>query len=89
MAFVLRVGVVSHLLRARPAAAAHYPLGELTSLASADVREVSDALGSVIETLVPELALLAGMTVITALLDWRLTVAVAGDPAIRADGTAA
>ena len=34
-------------------------------------------LGSVIDVLVPELALLAGMTVITALLDWRLTVAVA------------
>ena len=78
MALRLRVGVVSHLLRARPAAVAHYPLGELTTRASADVREVSDALGSVIESLVPELALLAGMTVITALLDWRLTVAVAG-----------
>jgi ATP-binding cassette, subfamily B, bacterial len=67
-----------HLLRAAPQAVARFPLGELASRLGSDSNRVSDTIAAVIETLVPDLALLAGMTVITALLDWRLTLVVLG-----------
>ena len=77
MALRLRARLVAHLLRVPPAAVAGYPLGELTSRIGADVRQVAGVIGTVIETLVPDLALLAGMAVVTAAIDWRLTLIVA------------
>lgn len=73
----LRVGVLGHLLRVRPADAARYPQGELANRVSADARQVADTVGTVLESAVPDAALLGGMAVITALIDWRLTLAVA------------
>lgn len=73
----LRTGVLSHLLRVRPADAARYPQGELASRVGTDARQVADTVGTMLESLVPDAALLVGMAVITALIDWRLTLAVA------------
>ncbi|HEX9063638.1 MAG TPA: ABC transporter ATP-binding protein [Streptosporangiaceae bacterium] len=73
----LRVGVFTHLLHVRPAEVARYPQGELASRVSADASRVADAVGTVFESLVPDAALLTGMAIITALIDWRLTLAVA------------
>jgi ATP-binding cassette, subfamily B, bacterial len=74
----LQVGMVSHLLRSAPRAVARYPAGELASRLSSDAGRVADTVTTAIETLVPDLAVLAGMTLITALLDWRLTLIVLG-----------
>jgi len=78
MASRLQVGLVSHLLRSAPRAVARYPAGELANRLSSDVGRVADTVTSAIETLVPDLAVLTGMTLITALLDWRLTLIVLG-----------
>jgi ATP-binding cassette subfamily B protein len=74
----LRTGLVAHLLRARPGAVAGYPLGELTSRTGADAAAVASTVTEAVETLVPDVAVLAGMAGLTALLDWRLTVVVLG-----------
>ena len=74
----LRAGLVDHLLRATPRAAARYPLGELTNRVGADAATVSDTVAHMMDTAIPDSAVLAGMTVITVLLDWRLTLVVLG-----------
>ena len=78
MASRLEVVMVSHLLQSAPRAVARYPAGELANRLSSDARRVADTVTTAIETLVPDLAVLAGMTLITALLDWRLTLIVLG-----------
>ena len=78
MTLRLRAGVFGHVLRAAPKTVTSYPLGELTSRIGPDVRQVTDTVGTVFETLLPDLWLLAGMTAVTALLDWRLTLVVLG-----------
>lgn len=78
MTFRLRAGVFGHVLRAAPKSVTSFPLGELTSRIGPDVRQVSDTVGTVFETLLRDLWLLAGMTAVTALLDWRLTLVVLG-----------
>lgn len=72
----MRVGVVDHLLRATPRSVGRFPLGELASRLGSDASRVSDTVITAIETLIPDLAVLAGMTAVTALLDWRLTLIV-------------
>ena len=74
----LRTALIAHVLRAEPAAVARYPLGELTSRIGTDAAAVADAVAATVDTLIPDAAVLAGMTVITALLDWRLTLVVLG-----------
>jgi ATP-binding cassette, subfamily B, bacterial len=74
----LRVGVVGQLLRATPHSVSRFPLGELASRLGSDANRVSDTITAAIETLIPDFAVLAGMTVITAMLDWRLTLIVLG-----------
>ncbi len=74
----LRVHVVGQLLRAAPGSVNRFPLGELSSRLGSDASRVSDTITAAIETLIPDLAVLAGMTVITAVLDWRLTLIVLG-----------
>jgi ATP-binding cassette, subfamily B, bacterial len=74
----LRTGLVEHLLRARPGTVAGYPLGELTSRVGADAAAVASTVTEAVETLVPDVAVLAGMAGLTALLDWRLTAVVLG-----------
>lgn len=74
----LRVGLIDRLLRAAPPQAGQYPLGELASRLGSDTGQVSDTVAAAIETLIPDSALLAGMTVVTAMLDWRLTLIVLG-----------
>jgi ABC-type multidrug transport system fused ATPase/permease subunit len=76
MTLRLRAGVFGHVLRTAPHAVTRYPLGELTSRIGPDVRQVTDTVGTAFETLLPDLWLLAGMTTIAALLDWRLTLVV-------------
>jgi ATP-binding cassette subfamily B protein len=78
MASRLQVAIVSHLLRSAPSAVARYPAGELANRLSSDAGRVADTVTTAIETLVPDLAVLTGMTLITALLDWRLTLVVLG-----------
>lgn len=78
MAVRLRTALVAHVLRAEPGAVGRYPLGELTSRIGADAVAVADAVAATVDTLVPDAAVLVGMTVITALLDWRLTLVVLG-----------
>ncbi|TVZ02952.1 ABC transporter ATP-binding protein [Trebonia kvetii] len=70
----LRAVVTGRLLRAEPKAAAAFPLGELTNRLGGDTMRVSDTVTATLDTLLPDTVLLAGMTVITAALDWRLTV---------------
>jgi ABC-type multidrug transport system fused ATPase/permease subunit len=74
----LRTGVIDHIVRVAPRDAARFPLGELTSRVSADAARVADVVTDVIGTVIPDLATLAGMTTITAFLDWRLTLVVLG-----------
>lgn len=74
----MRVSLVDHLLRASPRATSGFPLGELSSRLTSDTNRVSDTVIAALETLVPDLAILVGMTAITALLDWRLTLLVLG-----------
>jgi ABC-type multidrug transport system fused ATPase/permease subunit len=74
----LRTGLVAHVLRAAPRAVAGFALGELTSRVGADTDRVSDTVTAIVDTLIPDTAVLAGMTVLTALLDWRLTLVVLG-----------
>ena len=74
----LRAALVDRLLRARPRAVAAFPLGELTSRLGGDTVRVSSTIAVIVETLVPEVALLVGMTVIAAALDWRLTLIAVG-----------
>ncbi|HEX9033921.1 MAG TPA: ABC transporter ATP-binding protein [Streptosporangiaceae bacterium] len=78
MTLRLRTRMAGHLMAVSPEASGGYPLGELTSRLGADVRQVCDTIAAVIENAVPDLTLLAGMTVITAMLDWRLTLVVLG-----------
>ncbi len=73
----LRAALVARVLGAEPRAAAAFPLGELTSRLGGDTVRVSSTIAVIVETLVPEAALLAGMAVITAALDWRLTLVAA------------
>jgi ABC-type multidrug transport system fused ATPase/permease subunit len=74
----LRTAMVAHVVRAEPGAVARYPLGELTSRIGTDAAAVADAVAATVDTLIPDTAVLVGMTVITALLDWRLTLVVLG-----------
>lgn len=74
MTLRLRIGLLRHLMRVSPALTARFPLGELSSRLGSDAGQIADAVSAVIETIVPEVALLTGMIVITALLDWRLTL---------------
>ena len=74
MTLRLRLGLLRHLMRVSPARTARFPLGELSSRLGSDAGQIADAVSAVIETIVPEVALLTGMIVITALLDWRLTL---------------
>jgi ATP-binding cassette subfamily B protein len=76
MVAMLRAGIVDHVVRVAPRHAARFPLGELTSRVDADAARVADTLVGVIDSVVPDLATLAGMAAITALLDWRLTLVV-------------
>ena len=78
MAARLRAGLVSHVLRAIPHRLAAYPLGELTSRIGTDTVQVADTVAGITETVIPDLAVLAGMIAITAALDWRLTLVVLG-----------
>ena len=74
----LRAGLVAHVLRIAPRDAAQYATGELLNRVSADTARVSDTVVAIADTLLPDSVLLAGMIVITALLDWRLTLVVLG-----------
>jgi ATP-binding cassette, subfamily B, bacterial len=74
----LRAGLVVHVLRAAPRDVGRFALGELTSRLGADAAQVSDTVTEMVDTLIPDTAVLAGMTVLTALLDWRLTMVVLG-----------
>ncbi|HUZ35572.1 MAG TPA: ABC transporter ATP-binding protein [Streptosporangiaceae bacterium] len=74
----LRATLVGHLLYATPRAVSQYPLGELTSRVGTDAVRVADTVTVIMDTLIPDSAVLAGMTVLTALLDWRLTLVVLG-----------
>lgn len=78
MTLRLRAGLVTHVLRAPWPAVARFPLGELTSRLAADAAAVSETVAATVETLIPDSAVLAGMTIVTALLDWRLTLVVLG-----------
>jgi len=78
MTLRLRAGLVTHMLHAAPQEVARFPLGELTSRLGADAAAVSETVAATVETLIPDSAVLAGMTVVTALLDWRLTLVVLG-----------
>jgi ABC-type multidrug transport system fused ATPase/permease subunit len=78
MSVRLRTGLVAHVLRAAPRVVAEVALGELTSRVGADAARVSDTVTEIVDTLIPDTAVLAGMTVLTALLDWRLTLVVLG-----------
>jgi ABC-type multidrug transport system fused ATPase/permease subunit len=78
MAWRLRTTVLGHLLHAAPRRVAAFALGELTSRLSADTADVADAVAGCTETVIPDLAILAGMIAVTAVLDWRLTVIVLG-----------
>jgi ABC-type multidrug transport system fused ATPase/permease subunit len=74
----LRAAIIGHVLAAEPRSVAAYPLGELTSRLGGDAVRVTGTVAVVVEDLVPDVALLAGMTAVTAALDWRLTVVVLG-----------
>jgi ABC-type multidrug transport system fused ATPase/permease subunit len=77
----LRSAVADRVLTAEPTASAAFALGELTSRLGGDTVRVSDTVTATLDTLVPNAALLAGMTVVTAVMDWRLTlVAIAVIP---------
>jgi subfamily B ATP-binding cassette protein MsbA len=78
MAGQLRIGVIDNVIRIVPRDAARFPLGELASRVDADAVRVADTVADVIDAVVPDVAILAGMTAITALLDWRLTLVVLG-----------
>jgi ABC-type multidrug transport system fused ATPase/permease subunit len=71
----LRTATMSHLVQVPPARVSEYRTGELGNRVNSDTGRVSDTLVSAVETLVPEAGLLAGMALITGLLDWRLTLA--------------
>ena len=66
------------MLRAAPHRLAAYPLGELTSRIGTDTVQVADTVAGITETVIPDLAVLAGMIAITAALGWRLTLVVLG-----------
>jgi ATP-binding cassette subfamily B protein len=74
----LRTAVMDHVLRTQPRSAAAFPLGELTSRLGGDAVRVSSTIIAAVDTFVPEAVLLAGMTAITAVLDWRLTLIAGG-----------
>ncbi len=78
MAWRLRGAVVSHVLGAQPRRVAAFPLGELASRAGADTARVADTVTGIIETVIPDVTVLAGMIAVTAFLDWRLTLVVLG-----------
>jgi ABC-type multidrug transport system fused ATPase/permease subunit len=68
----LRQATVAHLLHVPASSTSGYATGDLANRVTGDTARVSDTLVSAVETLVPEAALLGGMTLITGLLDWRL-----------------
>lgn len=70
----LRSMVAGRVLGGAPTATAAFPLGELTSRLGGDTVRVSDAVVAMLEVLVPDTTLLAGMVIVTAALDWRLTL---------------
>jgi ATP-binding cassette subfamily B protein len=70
----LRTAVIGRLLRAWPREVAAFPLGDLTSRVGGDAARVSGTVTALVDTLVPDAALLAGMTAVTTALDWRLTL---------------
>jgi ABC-type multidrug transport system fused ATPase/permease subunit len=74
----LRVSLIGHVLSAEPRRIAAYPLGELTSRLGGDAVRLAATVTALVDTLVPDVALLTGMTVVTAVLDWRLTLIAAG-----------
>ena len=78
MTWRLRSGVLGHLLRVPPQRAAAFPLGELTRRLGTDTADVAGTVADSIETVIPDLAVLAGMIAITAVLDWRLTLIMLG-----------
>jgi len=78
MTIRLRAAIVAHVLSAQPRSIAAFSLGELTSRLGGDAVRVSSTITAVVDTLVPDVALLSGMTAITAILDWRLTLVAGG-----------
>jgi ABC-type multidrug transport system fused ATPase/permease subunit len=70
----LRSAAAGRVLSAEPKAAAVFPLGELTSRLGGDTMRVSDTVTATLDTAIPDTALLVGMTVVTAAMDWRLTL---------------
>ena len=70
----LRGTVVSRILGAPAREVAVFPLGDLTSRVGGDAARVSGTVTAMVDTLVPDVALLAGMAAVTAALDWRLTL---------------
>jgi ATP-binding cassette subfamily B protein len=78
MTWRLRSGVLSHLLQVPPYRAAAFPLGELTRRLGTDTADVAGTVADYTETVIPDLAVLAGMIAVTAFLDWRLTLIVLG-----------
>ena len=70
----LRAAVVRRILSARPREVTVFPLGDLTSRVGGDAARVSGTVTAMVDTLVPDVALLAGMAAVTAALDWRLTL---------------
>ncbi|MGO9161117.1 MAG: ABC transporter ATP-binding protein [Streptosporangiaceae bacterium] len=76
MSAQLQASLVGHLLRAAPQQVTAYPQGELDSRVSDDAVQIADTLAEIAETVLPDVAVLAGMIVFTALLDWRVTLIV-------------
>jgi ATP-binding cassette, subfamily B, bacterial len=78
MSVRLRTGLVAYVLHSAPRAVGEFALGELTSRVGADAARVSDTVTEIVDSLIPDTTVLAGMAVLTALLDWRLTLVVLG-----------
>jgi ABC-type multidrug transport system fused ATPase/permease subunit len=72
----LRVAATKHVLSAPPRSVADIPHGELVNRVTSDTVRISDTIIAMLETLLPEAIVLAGMLAITALLDWRLALVV-------------
>jgi ABC-type multidrug transport system fused ATPase/permease subunit len=72
----LRVAATKHVLSAPPRSVADVPHGELVNRVTSDTVRISDTVVAMLETLLPEAIVLAGMLAVTALLDWRLVLVV-------------
>lgn len=68
----LRQVTIGHLLRVPPSSINDYPTGELANRVTSDTARVADTLVTAVEIVIPEIGLLAGMALITGLVDWRL-----------------